>query len=258
MLNANLFQKTQKFTRIYPYKHLKKILKYGIILINHYEKRMDMSNNIKKKMLIVLIAVITIPLLLLGLINILTKCTNESGETPAETTGYTSELKFSDEYITGEAELWLDEKYANADKTIYYLDPQTGVTIGIEDEKYDNYGAGTQLLCEMIASIMAGDADTYNTFFSEIYFSENEEKEEFSMQKLYDILITPCSATEETDENGNTYNEYIYALEYKIRRNNGSFRSDIDSDGNRTQYLLITDRGGSLLIDGIYTYGLVQ
>lgn len=251
--------KKHKNLQDYIREYLEKptILWYSIVT-SYMEKRVYMekpSLNIKKRMLGVLLTTMGILLLLILLIQILSKCTQSSLDDSSETTHKAPEFKFSDEYITDKAIFDSDEDYLSCDRTIYFHDPQTGVTEGIEAGSHDSFGAGAALLCEMIASIIDGDADTYNTFFSDIYYKENEEKSAFSMQKLYDILITEYSISEETSENGGTYKEYIYELKYKIRNNNGSFRSDLGSDNVRTQYFLITNRSGKLEIDGIYTYG---
>lgn len=212
------------------------------------------ETHIKKSILAVMISIAAFLLVLILLIQVLTKCTGDPSNNTSETTNYTTTLKFSDEYVTDKESFEADEKYFTFDRTVYFYDPQTGVTEGIEEGNYETFGPCAELLCRMIESIIAGDAETYNVFFSDIYFEENEEKTEFSMQKLYDILLSEYSKTEETAENGGTYQEYIYEVKYKIRNNNGSFRSDVDSDKIRTQYFLITNRSGQLLIDGIYTY----
>jgi hypothetical protein len=123
--------------------------------------------------------------------------------------------------------------------------------VSIEDG--EDYGQCVEFLRGMVDAILAGDADAYNACFSDLYFTKAERQGEFSMQKLYDIIIGTYSE-EKVTENGQTYTKYVYTLEYKIRRNNGSLRSDMGSNGSRTQYLLITDREGKLLIDGVATY----
>lgn len=216
------------------------------------------GTRLQKRMLAVMISIAALLLILILLIQALTKCTDDSSGNSSETTSYTATLKFSDEYVTDIESFEADEKYFTYDRTIYFHDPQTGVTEGIEEGKYESFGAAAELLCQMIDAIISGNANAYNSFFSDIYFEQNEKKAEFSMQKLYDILISEYSESEETSTDGSTYKEYIYEVKYKIRNNNGSFRSDVDSDKIRTQYFLITNRGGQLLIDGIYTYSALR
>ncbi len=212
--------------------------------------------NIKKKMLFLIIAVFLALLVLILLIRVLSEFTEKPSSGTSETTDKPYEIEFSDEYVTDSKIFNEDEVYFTYDRTIYFFNPQTGVTEGIEEGNFSAFGSGVEFLCNMIEAIKDGDCEAYNAFFSSIYFEENDEKPAFSMQKLYDILITEHSVTEEKNENGGTYKEYIYELRYKIRNNNGSFRSDVGSDATRAQYFLITNRGGRLQIDKLYSYGL--
>ena len=228
------------------------------IVTPHTEKSKYMKNatsTIKKSMLWVILTAAAVLVLLVLLIQILSRYTESTPQGSQETNEKPHEFKFSDEYITNRDAFEQDEEYLNCDRTIYFHNPQTGVTEGIEEGSYESFNGGTELLCEMLSSIINGDAELYNTFFSDIYFESNKEKAPFSMQKLYDILITEYSVSEETNESGGTYKEYIYELKYKIRNNNGSFRRDIGSDMLRAQYILITNRGGKLEIDKIFAYG---
>ena len=65
------------------------------------------------------------------------------------------------------------------------------------------------------------------------------------MQRLYDIKIEKISSEAPN---------YIYMLEYKIHKNDGTFRRDIDSDAARPQYLVILEKNDVFLIDEIITY----
>lgn len=209
-----------------------------------------MENKLKKRMLIVVASVLVALVLLAVAVNVLERVVKDLDKKEETTAPYQNEIKFSDEYITDIAELYLDEKYAALDQSIHYYDPQTGVRIALEEEDYDDYNAAVELLCNFVYVIRSGDAERYNTFFSDRYFLNYDPQDDFSVQKLYDIEISPYSETKENTD-GITYTEYIYALEYKIRRNNGSLRADMGSDSIRTQYILITDRDGQPLIDRI-------
>jgi hypothetical protein len=85
--------------------------------------------------------------------------------------------------------------------------------------------------------------------FSKEYFRSNPAKEAFTMQKIYDSQITKYSTEEIETTNGN-YTKYIYIVEYRILKNNGTFRNDI-GDGSRAQYITITNKSGEFLIDSI-------
>ena len=210
-----------------------------------------MNQILKKRMLIVLGSVIGAVILLALSVQLLTKY--QESISAEETTDFFSIIQFSSEYVTDEAEFLADQTYRGYDKTMYYYDPQTGITEGITEGKYEDYGECVLFLADFLSAIIAGDAEEYNMFFSDVYFENNEPKESFSMQKLYDIQVSPYSKEEKAAEDGQKYTEYIYMLQYRIRKNNGSLRNDMDSDGLRPQYILITNRDGKLLIDRILT-----
>ena len=206
-------------------------------------------------MLITVAVIGGVLLLLLILIGVLTRLSESLGDSPkdpekTDPSGAAVTIEFSTEYVTDEAELLLDERYLGYDRAVYYLDDRYGLTVGLNDENHEDYGVAAELLYLLVLSAMDGDHETYNGFFSDLYYETNEPKESFSMQKLYDIRIT---RVDESKKDGAQYTEYIYALDYKIRRNNGSLRDDIDSDGSRTQYFLITDRDGAVKIDKVLT-----
>ena len=209
-----------------------------------------MERNLKKQLLITAAVIVSLLLILLILIGSLQRCSDSLEEEPIRTDEYGDSvtIEFSTEYVTDEADILLDEVYQGYNLNVYYLDQQNGVGVEVNEMTAGLYGSAVELLYKLVQTMMSGDAEAYNTFFSKLYFESNEPQGAFSMQKLYDIEITKVE--EYKSEKGN-YTEYIYALDYKIRRNNGSLRPDIDSDGSRTQFILITDREDALLIDRI-------
>jgi hypothetical protein len=56
---------------------------------------------------------------------------------------------------------------------------------------------------------------------------------------------------EEVNEEGQSYNREIYVVEYMIRQNNGTFRTDVGSDAIRKQLVVVTDREGEMRIDTV-------
>lgn len=102
---------------------------------------------------------------------------------------------------------------------------------------------------DYIYSIIEGNAEKYNSFFSEKYYESASQKNYFTMQKLYNIKLEQYSS-ETVGEDGKNYTKYIYTLSYNIYQNNGTFRADI-GEGSRTQYIVLTDSNGKLLIDAI-------
>ena len=108
---------------------------------------------------------------------------------------------------------------------------------------------GAVLLVDMVYAIIDGNAEKYNSCFSEKYFEKHQPKENFTMQKIYNGKIIYFSSKSET-VNGATYTTYTYNLVYNIFENNGTFRKDIGEDA-RMQSIKISDREGKMLIDDI-------
>ena len=144
-----------------------------------------------------------------------------------------------------------DEEYISLTENgfIYYKDEASGVTLGVDKNTASNYGSDVQFMVEHIYSIINGDADKYNSFFSDTYFKKHEKHDLFTMQMLYNVYITKISYEEVFDNEG-TYLQYQFSLEYNILDNNGTFRKDIGT-GTRKQYFTLSDRNGSLQIDNI-------
>lgn len=217
------------------------------------QKPSDVSaGNLKKKMILVFGIVLAILVLMFVLITVLENWL-ERTQTEQPTHGTPQTIIFHtpdyDEDITKDAH------YMDLDRQIYYADLSTGVTISLSEATYAEQGEAVEMLCHMIESIIAGDHETYNTFFSEEYLEREGEKDMFTAQKLYNITITLLSSEEITD-NGPTYDQYTFSLEYMICENNGTFRTDVGSDAIRKQAVVVTDREGEMLIDVIsgYTY----
>jgi len=134
---------------------------------------------------------------------------------------------------------------------IYYTDLATNLTVEIDRDTAHIHGKEIEFMVEYIYSIIYGDCEAYNSFFSEEYFSENERKDLFTMQKIYDVDIKK-EIPNTISEDGETYTKYVFSVQYRILENNGTFRDDF-LEGRKLQYITVSDREGTLLIDSIST-----
>lgn len=208
------------------------------------------SGNLKRKMLLVLGIIIAVLVLMFVLVTALenwllrTQTEQPQNGTPQTIIFHTPNY---DEDITK------DSSYMDLDRQIYYADLATGVTISLTPDTYREQGEGVELLCHMIESIIAGDHEEYNACFSEAYLDVEGEKGEFTAQKLYNITLT-LQSREEINEEGKTYTRETFVVEYMIRQNNGTFRTDVGSDAIRKQGVILTNREGEMLIDVVSSY----
>lgn len=149
-------------------------------------------------------------------------------------------------------DIFSDPEYLDLNRYITVVDGPISVTV--TDGDYLSHGEVVAFLAEKyIDSIIKGDAETYNSCFSEKYYQNNEPLERFTMQQLHNITLT-LEDTGKIEDGEGEYMLYGYRVEYMIHCNNGSFRYDLHSDSIRPQYLVISDRTGEYLIDQVITF----
>ena len=158
------------------------------------------AGSLKKKMLLALVIITLVFVLMFVLITVLENwLVREQSKQPVHGTEQTI-IFYPIDY---DEDITKDQSYMGRDRQIYYADLATGVTISLNEDTYGEHGEGVKLLCHMIESIIAGDHETYNSFFTEDYLDREGEKSMFTAQKLYEIKITRLSA-EEVVEDGLT------------------------------------------------------
>ncbi|MBE6598273.1 MAG: hypothetical protein E7638_02385 [Ruminococcaceae bacterium] len=201
----------------------------------------------KKKMLIGIIVVA----LLGGVSWILTENPQLfEKEENGPTSMYSDEIK---SYLFYPADYDLDVKsdkaYMEMNRYVYYKNGAE--TIAITDGDYGRHGAVVEFFGLYFETVIRGNARTYNTFFTDHYYKTNTPYDQFTPQMLYDILIEQLSVT----ENQNKTYTYAFNVSYKIHKNTGTFRNDIDSDTSKVLYFeLIEYPDGRVLIDRITYY----
>lgn len=205
---------------------------------------MDKNNQkLKKRLIICMIAAVcVIPVLIVAIyaLDVYMDKKDQAPEGPIDYDFYP---------IDFDENIYEDSEYIELTNKGYMSYTDSNVTLGIKRENAKDYGTDVEFIVEYIYSIIDGDTDSYNSFFSELYYEYADPHERFTMQKLYEIEFEKISVSEET-EKGSSYKKYVYTLSYRIFENNGSFRNDI-GDYARKQYITITDREGSLAIDAI-------
>lgn len=139
-----------------------------------------------------------------------------------------------------------DAEYMEKDRQIYYK--KGPVSVAVRPEELADYNDAVLFFVEYFATVIDGDTETYNRFFSENYYRTGKPYVEFAPQMLYDILIEELM--EEKRQDGG--NRWTFRVEYKIHRNDGTFRNDMESDAVRPLfYVLEGDPTGDVKIDAI-------
>ena len=146
-----------------------------------------------------------------------------------------------------ELDVTADEYYMGLDRYIHIK--RGGENITITDGDYAAYGEAVEFFAKYFETAIAGDAETYNTFFTDTYYKSAEPYDRFAPQMIYGITLQELSSTE-----GNAGDSYIYNVTYAIYRNDGTFRNDIDSNAFKTLIFYLVPDGGELKIDAIDYY----
>lgn len=142
-----------------------------------------------------------------------------------------------------------DETYMGYDRLLHYK--SGSVTIDVSAEDAVGYNDAVAFFVDYFDTVIAGDADTYNTYFTDKYYESAKPYGRFAPQMIYDILIEQLS--EKTTDEGIT--TWGFNVSYKIHRNDGSFRNDLPSDASKKLYFeLLGDKSGSVKIDRITYY----
>ena len=138
------------------------------------------------------------------------------------------------------------------DRQLWYHAGGVGVGGPLEDDgSWNGYNDAVRFFTKYFRTVIAGDAGTYNTFFTDRYFRDADPYVRFAPQMLYDIHVYELSET--TGQDGTT--TWTFQVEYRIRRNDGTFRNDMDSDGVRPLlFVLYGDAEGNVKIDSIEYY----
>lgn len=204
------------------------------------------AKNPRKKLIIVLVSLVAIILVLYAITVV---APHIEGAFAMETEEVIADFNFFEPDYS--EDIFTDEEYmARIENGILTYDNKS-TTVTVNQENAADHGECVGLLVDMVYSIVNGDAEEYNSYFSKEYFESNEPKKQFTMQKIYNGRITYFSE-ETVTKDKISYNVYTYKLKYYIQNNNGTFRMDIGDDA-RVQYVTISDREGKLLIDSITT-----
>ena len=165
-----------------------------------------------------------------------------------ETSMYSDRLLSYSFYPTDyELDVTADETYMGLDR---YIHIQRGAeNFAITDGDYAAWGETAVFFAKYFEAAVTGDAEAYNTLFTENYYKSAKPYDRFAPQMIYGIKIEELSVTQ-----GTAGTSYICNVTYAIHRNDGSFRNDIDSNAYKTLIFYLVPDGGELKIDAIDYY----
>ena len=200
------------------------------------------KKNLKKAVIIVSIVLATLVLLcgVLYFVNETLKNGRISGENTEPDTNAKNYVNFyTPDY---EINIFEDEEYLKKNRNIYYEVPTaTGSAKIVLDEYEENeLDAGQRFFTEYFGIVTGGEYEKYHKLFTDEYikdpsgFEKHPADRKFTMQRIYDINVKELAKTP-PDDKSYTYNGKpavfgVYEVGYKIMKNDGEFRTDVESD----------------------------
>jgi len=140
-------------------------------------------------------------------------------------------------------------RYMDKIRDIYFGDESVFYLLTGDD--YEKAGDDAVFFRDFFDAVIRGDNEKYNSFFRKGYYTpQNPPKDEFTMQKIYDIRVLR-NGTSEVELDGKTVTLKNYIVEYKIMQNNGTFRTGIDHDSYQPQLFRLMEEDGKLKVHSI-------
>jgi hypothetical protein len=204
------------------------------------EKVIDRANRVKRNKRIIIVSFVCAVLLIVVCASV-PGLLGEGSKIENETNPPVDPSKLYETKEEGFNILEYDE-YLKYDRSIYINDAANGVLFNVDKNSAALYGEEYSFVYELMQILIKGDIDAYNGIVG-----EKLEREYFTQQQLYDIVMTKKSETTQSGDKG-FYTEYVVMIEYKIHENNGTYRNDILPDASHPQYLVINDSSGELLL----------
>jgi hypothetical protein len=149
------------------------------------------------------------------------------------------------------SDIYQNDAYMSKNRYITFIDEPFTAVITETNNDYGNIG---QFFLDYFKALTDGNAGTYNSFFTDIYFEDknNTEYKKFTMQKIYDAEVEKLSESLINDESEYSgWTRYTFRISYKIMANDGTFRSDMPSDTAVPQILELLYDGETYKINSI-------
>ena len=193
-----------------------------------------MDKNKKKRRAVILIITLVALMVVLLILNFVMDKVNEIPisemfeNNNAETAIVKSYTFVEPDYDTN---IMDDEEYLGKTRYIEYTNG--AISVMIADEKFSEFGKPLVFFNEYFTAVINGDHTTYNSFFTDDYYSDKNHVpfEKFTMQRVYNINVTHMLESLITGEKNYGKTMYIFKVSYMIMKNDGTFRNDMGSDG---------------------------
>ena len=152
------------------------------------------------------------------------------------------------------ADILSEEEYIILDRSVKYCDG-IGTWNILENGIFKTKDDVQLFLIDYIQNLVDGDSSALYSKYSASVAKELKISQKFTKQRVYDSLFTERSKRE-LEKDGRIVFEYEFKVEYKIMKNDGTFRSDLASDSVKGQYFTILHDGDDITITGVVEYAV--
>ena len=145
-----------------------------------------------------------------------------------------------------DADIFSDPDYADIDKTVMFEN-------GAETYPLTSDGFSREsslVFIDYFDALRKGDLQALRALYSDEFASGQGAIPDFTMQRVYDAVVSFVG----TERNEDGTDTDIYVVNYKIMKNDGTFRRDIDSDSSRPQVFYLKVFGSEWRICDIRFY----
>ncbi len=150
-----------------------------------------------------------------------------------------------------EENIFEDPVYMDKTRSITYSDGY--VKTLITDGNYTSFPPQVEFFNEYFNAAINGDAEFYNTLFTDEYYQSNDRRDQFTMQKIHNIEVELLDSYEMSGT-GKKVEYNIYKVSYTILKNNGTFRNDMPEDSYVPQEFELVTADGVTKINSIKSF----
>ncbi len=139
-------------------------------------------------------------------------------------------------YPVVEENILENEEYLALNRFVYYCEDPAGygLTTQITDEDRMTFDVKVRFTETYLNTLILGDSAALRAMCTENYLKENQIPD-FTQQMVYEAHIYYYSTEAQTDGS----RLVTYRLEYKLYKNNGTYRRDVGSDSPKPEYLVL-------------------
>ncbi len=154
--------------------------------------------------------------------------------------------------------IYADKYYLQLDRNYYFEDPSYGTTVSFDpdslEEVPEDYKLPVSCIVRFLDFARDGECEKLKDLYSDIFYKNGyTSKTNFTPQKIYEAKITYYDSGTVSESLG-TWSTWYFWVEYKIYKNNGTFRDDMESDCSRKELFQLTYRDGTVEIDAVTPY----